>query len=737
MVAAVCCAAQCVAAGGGYVVAADKTTEDGDWRKVVEALAEKHCAEVVRYDGREALPSLLAELRKTCPKYVCFVAKPESVGRDFVHAAHEAMRRIDDDPYGDAIWGIVTAYDAGDALRLVNAPLERKVKSVATSMGGPRSLDGWESGFASDERTADNFWVKRPGGETEKVPTGGNIAKALAGAFNSVPVDYFVTSGHAREHDWQIIYNQNKGRLVHNKSAALIFTDPAEKKFYPLETASLKVYIGAGNCLIGHVDRRDCMVTAWIRSAGVEQFCGYTVPSWYGFMGWGVKGLYETGRYSLAEARFLENERLLWAKANSHPAREDRGLDYDRDVFVYYGDPAQRIMLPEDRTPYKTAVKGGRVRVEFVNACTFPPVGDVKSARPVTILFDEPPQGNALFDVNGVEVPCSVVTERFVFIPAPGAHEKGETTEYVIGPRRRQTNVGIAATARDAGLGVPPEHEMWRQSVEMHKGVTLRAYALDKPRLMKAFVARIDLGAPGVGFTATDRDAKWGEPMPDYTNRTVLIDTKRETTPAFMMRRRAAGEPVVLAVNASPWVPWDCSAAYRSIYGSFRGWNVSHGVELSQPGKPKKGPLFVVYKDGRADVVSAVAESRAKDVEFVFSGFGLIMTNGVPTAYARRVTPRLSPRTVLGLDAGRKTLVLLVVDGRQPNYSIGALGMDLYEILRKEGVTDAVDMDGGGSSTITVFDAKRGAPWTLNRPSDGRPRRNALNVGILLRGNKG
>ena len=78
--------------------------------------------------------------------------------------------------------------------------------------------------------------------------------------------------------------------------------------------------------------------------------------------------------------------------------------------------------------------------------------------------------------------------------------------------------------------------------------------------------------------------------------------------------------------------------------------------------------------------------------------------------------------------------MLLVADGRQPNYSIGALGMDLHEILRKEGVTDAVDMDGGGSSTLTVFDAKRGTPWTLNRPSDGRPRRNALNVGIVLKG---
>ena len=292
--------------------------------------------------------------------------------------------------------------------------------------------------------------------------------------------------------------------------------------------------------------------------------------------------------------------------------------------------------------------------------------------------------------------------------------------------------VATAATAGDTQLGVPPEHEMWQRPVELCRGVTLRAYALDEPQLMKAFVARINLDEPGIGFTATDRDEKWGEPMPDYTNRTVLIHTKRETTPNFMMQRRAAGEPVVLAVNATPWGPWDCAAAFRSTYASLGGWNVSHGVELSQSKRPRSGALFVVYKDGKADIVTSVAENRAKDVAFAFGGFGLIMTNGVPTAYARRLTNRApAQRTAFGLDASRKTLVLLVVDGRKPNYSIGAFGMDLYEILRREGVTDAVNMDGGGSSTLTVFDVKLGKPWTFTRSN---PRRNALNVGITLKG---
>ena len=429
--------------GDGYVVAADRATlADGGWKQVVDALAQKHQAAVVGFDGQDGLGGLVAELRRSRPKYVCFVLRPESAGRNFVRAAHAAMRRLDDDPYGDAIWGIVTGCDAKDALGIVNAPPERKIRSVATSMGSPQFLDAWESGVASDERTADNLWVRRPGGANAKVATGGNIAQALAEAFNSVPLDYFVTSGHASERDWQIVYNQNRGRLVHTGDAGLRFLEPGGRAGHDLTNASLRVYIGAGNCLIGHVDSPVCMATAWMRTAGVEQFAGYTVPSWYGFMGWGAKGLFEEGRYSLPEARFLTNERLLWARRHRLPASESRGLDYDRDVFAFYGDPAQRIMFPRDSTPYTVEVEGGRVEVRFTRdcdlACDLVSAADARGLNPVMALLTAPPPGNALFDADGKPVADAVVTERFLLVPAPGHHAAGETLAFTIAGRRSE-----------------------------------------------------------------------------------------------------------------------------------------------------------------------------------------------------------------------------------------------------------------------------------------------------------
>ncbi len=72
------------------------------------------------------------------------------------------------------------------------------------------------------------------------------------------------------------------------------------------------------------------------------------------------------------------------------------------------------------------------------------------------------------------------------------------------------------------------------------------------------------------------------------------------------------------------------------------------------------------------------------------------------------------PRTAIGFNG--KKLYLFVVDGRQPGYSEG---MSLYEVAEAMvalGCTEALNMDGGGSSTLWV----RGS--VANRPSDGRER---------------
>jgi hypothetical protein len=93
-------------------------------------------------------------------------------------------------------------------------------------------------------------------------------------------------------------------------------------------------------------------------------------------------------------------------------------------------------------------------------------------------------------------------------------------------------------------------------------------------------------------------------------------------------------------------------------------------------------------------------------------------TSGLPSAYS------LNPRTALGISQDRKTLILAVVDGRQPGFSEGMTGPEMGQLLIEMGAYQGMNFDSGGSSTFYLNGAVR------NRPSDGSERRvaNALAV---------
>jgi exopolysaccharide biosynthesis protein len=73
------------------------------------------------------------------------------------------------------------------------------------------------------------------------------------------------------------------------------------------------------------------------------------------------------------------------------------------------------------------------------------------------------------------------------------------------------------------------------------------------------------------------------------------------------------------------------------------------------------------------------------------------------------------PRTAIGLDRQRQTLLLFVVDGRQPNYSEGITLPELAQVAIEYGADEAFNLDGGGSSTLVIED-RQGRPQVLNSP---------------------
>ena len=85
------------------------------------------------------------------------------------------------------------------------------------------------------------------------------------------------------------------------------------------------------------------------------------------------------------------------------------------------------------------------------------------------------------------------------------------------------------------------------------------------------------------------------------------------------------------------------------------------------------------------------------------------------------------PRTGVGIRGDGK-LILAVVDGRQPGYSVGMTTVELGGLFKWLGAVTAMNMDGGGSSTMVVNGR------VTNRPSDSTGERAVTSALLVLPG---
>ncbi len=79
------------------------------------------------------------------------------------------------------------------------------------------------------------------------------------------------------------------------------------------------------------------------------------------------------------------------------------------------------------------------------------------------------------------------------------------------------------------------------------------------------------------------------------------------------------------------------------------------------------------------------------------------------------------PRSALGIK-GDGTVVLYAVDGRQSGYSAGLSQLDLADELLAQGCQWVVNLDGGGSTALSVWLPSQNGSALQNKPSDGKPR---------------
>jgi exopolysaccharide biosynthesis protein len=261
------------------------------------------------------------------------------------------------------------------------------------------------------------------------------------------------------------------------------------------------------------------------------------------------------------------------------------------------------------------------------------------------------------------------------------------------------------------------------------RGVTHIFRTETAPRNLHIHIVKIDLTAPGIGFKLTP---------PGGT-----LETVRQTTLAFLREEHAQ-----IAINGHFFLPFPSSNPDASLVG----FAASDGKVYSAFEKPAQSyaivadaPALNIDASNRAGIVHrdrAMADGRhivervtvwnalAGSAEIVTDGAktiprygdaqdpGGLLTPGGPNHYsnARSWYDVLQARTAIGLSQDRRTLFLFTVDVRG-----GSAGMPVGEVadmLIREGAFDALNLDGGGSTTLAMENPATHVGEIVNVSSD-------------------
>lgn len=168
--------------------------------------------------------------------------------------------------------------------------------------------------------------------------------------------------------------------------------------------------------------------------------------------------------------------------------------------------------------------------------------------------------------------------------------------------------------------------------------------------------------------------------------------------------------------------------AINGDYYGFRdtGMVIRNGVVYRDAGA-REGLAF--YRDGRVELYDETATDAATLVDagvWNTLSFGpALVADGevqsgiddveVDTNFGNHSIQGDQPRTAIGV-IDDNHLVLVVVDGRETGYSVGADMTELATLMKSLGAVTAYNLDGGGSSTM-FFNGE-----VVNQPSNGGER---------------
>jgi exopolysaccharide biosynthesis protein len=243
-------------------------------------------------------------------------------------------------------------------------------------------------------------------------------------------------------------------------------------------------------------------------------------------------------------------------------------------------------------------------------------------------------------------------------------------------------------------------------------GIVYREEISDKP-LLHLHICTIDLTNPAIHIKVSHGgvDPKISPPW--------------ETT-LMPVSKMAERDGLVVAVNANFFGGKETIPIMGKNVPYFTGnWARCCGFAMSDGKLFSENPLTIDWPSMVVDAGGKIRFGQFRpvpaDARQIVSGSGMLVVNGrdvMPVTPASSPDATPYPRTAVGIDKDEKTLILLVADGKQPDYSVGLSIRDLAEEMVHLGAWQALNLDSGGSSTMVVRNAA-GVPVVVNRPSDG------------------
>lgn len=183
---------------------------------------------------------------------------------------------------------------------------------------------------------------------------------------------------------------------------------------------------------------------------------------------------------------------------------------------------------------------------------------------------------------------------------------------------------------------------------------------------------------------------------------------------------------VVAGVNAS---------FYNMTTGQPMGITYIDGVSF---GTKNYDNFFAILKDGKTAVIdyaknvgNYVDENGESTIWQAAAGNQWLIRDGVDVSgtYGGDYATNRHSRTCVGVTAEGK-VVMMVLDGRQEPFSCGGTMKELSQIMLEAGCVNAINLDGGGSTTYASRPEGSDAIEVINRPSDGSER--SISSGLII-----